>query len=378
MPVCNLATNMCGPALCSSDQDCTGYPTLPTCDFTFSPPPFCAIEDETDDVMTICGSESADVDGVSSGCYVWVMMAVQSGYYGGQACSGVIPYDGDPHFDWEAAYASVNAACKAELQIPCAAGPDGTIQPTTGYCMMRSCSGDLDCSTDEMCISPDAFGRCVPRFCSDIDAVSACADEDPHSQGVVSDDCFQRGGQYATFLYECDEVMSKEDVSVECKQALGWPCGSSTRVISHSSSASLSPKRLKWGGSMAQVKPTITLVKRAMAQAKRAAAGKVHLWAAEQDKLPITHAKLPKTQGKRGMAQAKSAAAAGTAQLWTTKKGSLPMTHVKRTVLQAKRTAAAKAHVLAAGRRDAWRGKDGVYFQTRLCAIVREPVCVIE
>jgi hypothetical protein len=70
------------------------------------------------------------------------------------------------------------------------------------------------------------------EICSDPGVQSRCSDEDGSKMGVVSDACFAIGARYARGLPACANIKSKEEVTPQCKAALGVPC-SEEKMLAH-------------------------------------------------------------------------------------------------------------------------------------------------
>ena len=64
-----------------------------------------------------------------------------------------------------------------------------------------------------------------PGLCSDPDLMKVCTGEDLDISkvGVVSDACFVLGAKYGGGVSECADL-SKDQVTTQCKAALGLPC----------------------------------------------------------------------------------------------------------------------------------------------------------
>ena len=61
-------------------------------------------------------------------------------------------------------------------------------------------------------------------FCKDAAAVKACAKEFRTTKGIASDECSDAAALYAIDHHACSEIMTKADVSVDCKRAIGGTC----------------------------------------------------------------------------------------------------------------------------------------------------------
>jgi len=63
--------------------------------------------------------------------------------------------------------------------------------------------------------------KSASTFCEDASAVSVCSSEVRATVAITSDQCFKAAGLYASGLTGCSSVKTNNDVTVDCKTALG-------------------------------------------------------------------------------------------------------------------------------------------------------------